>query len=175
MKIVNPRDSDPFPYDAPDDNCNLQKPIAPVACSLDRRRFLQIAAGTLGVAILAGCEGSNNPAATPILTATAVGDEWKISDAAALKPGEAIAFEWPDKTPGLVFVTQKEEKLSAVSAKCTHAGCTVVWKEKGEFDCPCHGSRFDTSGKVLVGPATAPLPTFAARKKGSDVIIRSQK
>lgn len=38
---------------------------------------------------------------------------------------------------------------------CTHFGCVVVG-EAGEFDgwyCPCHGSHFDTSGRVRKGPA----------------------
>lgn len=107
------------------------------------------------------------------MAAVAVGNEWKIPGAAALEPGQAMAFEWPSKTPGLVFVTKAGE-LRAISAKCTHAGCTVQWQDKGELFCPCHGSRFDLSGKVLLGPATAPLPTYGARKDGNDVLIQSK-
>ncbi len=47
-------------------------------------------------------------------------------------------------------------QFTALSLACTHLGCTV--EEKGsEFDCPCHGSRYDSSGYVLKGPADRPL------------------
>jgi len=47
----------------------------------------------------------------------------------------------------------------AMSAVCTHLGCTVGKLEWG-YQCPCHGSRFDTGGRVLRGPAQKPLPWF---------------
>ncbi|MCF3119004.1 FAD-dependent oxidoreductase [Streptomyces arenae] len=49
-------------------------------------------------------------------------------------------------------------KLHAVSARCTHLGCLVAFNSAEEtWECPCHGSRFDTDGQVIQGPATRPL------------------
>jgi len=48
----------------------------------------------------------------------------------------------------------KDGKVCKYSAICPHLGCVVRWnKDAQSFDCPCHGSRFDTEGKVLNGPA----------------------
>src|SRR5207253_7361200 len=44
------------------------------------------------------------------------------------------------------------------SAACAHLGCIVSWNStEKSWDCSCHGSRFDTEGRVLRGPATDDL------------------
>ena len=47
-----------------------------------------------------------------------------------------------------------------LQATCTHLGCIPLGQKsgepKGDFDgwfCPCHGSHYDTSGRIRVGPA----------------------
>ena len=61
-------------------------------------------------------------------------------------------------------------ELHAVSAKCTHLGCVVHFNSaERSWDCPCHGSRFDTNGEVLHGPASTPLAIVNLTKQGLKV------
>jgi len=44
---------------------------------------------------------------------------------------------------------------------CTHLGCVPLGDGAGEFNgwfCPCHGSHYDTSGRIRRGPAPENLP-----------------
>jgi menaquinol-cytochrome c reductase iron-sulfur subunit len=56
-----------------------------------------------------------------------------------------------------LWVYSAAGELYAISAVCTHLGCTVAAQEGGGFFCPCHGSRFAPSGAVVAGPAPRPL------------------
>jgi glycine/D-amino acid oxidase-like deaminating enzyme/nitrite reductase/ring-hydroxylating ferredoxin subunit len=50
-------------------------------------------------------------------------------------------------------------KLHVRSAICPHLGCIVHWNRfEKVWDCPCHGSQFDPTGRVLHGPAVHALP-----------------
>lgn len=52
----------------------------------------------------------------------------------------------------------EEGALHALSARCTHMGCSVRFNDaERSWDCPCHGSRFALDGSVLQGPAVEPL------------------
>lgn len=52
----------------------------------------------------------------------------------------------------------KNGKLYAVSPVCTHLGCLLTWNNIDKtWDCPCHGSRFDYTGKNIYEPAIKDL------------------
>ncbi|WP_152187752.1 QcrA and Rieske domain-containing protein [Georgenia satyanarayanai] len=70
-----------------------------------------------------------------------------------------------------VVVTRvSEEEVVALSAVCTHQGCTVR-RESTELACPCHGSRFAVAdGAVLQGPAEEPLPRVEVRIESGTVV-----
>ena len=91
-----------------------------------------------------------------------------------LKPDDYS--EGPTFLPNLrVFLFRKGNSFRAASAVCTHLGCTVNLAANG-FHCPCHGSVFDPSGRVVSGPAPAPLTWFelSLSRDGHLVIDTSQ-
>ena len=60
----------------------------------------------------------------------------------------------------------------AVSRKCTHLGCTVIWDEaKGRFECPCHASAFDRAGDVLSKPAPRALDYYPVVIENNQVTV----
>mgnify|MGYP001558563206 FL=1 len=58
-----------------------------------------------------------------------------------------------------VFIFSDENGLFAMTAVCTHLGC-IVFKTEWGFQCPCHGSQYNGSGKVIGGPAPRSLAWF---------------
>ncbi len=45
-----------------------------------------------------------------------------------------------------------------VNPVCSHMGCVLEWnRDECSWDCPCHGSRYDYTGRLLNGPAVQPL------------------
>jgi glycine/D-amino acid oxidase-like deaminating enzyme/nitrite reductase/ring-hydroxylating ferredoxin subunit len=87
----------------------------------------------------------------------------EIKDVEALKPGEgAVVGSALSKKAAY---RGENGKLEVFSAVCTHLNCIVQWNnDEKSFDCPCHGSRFDTKGCVVNGPATSNLEPLGAEK-----------
>jgi cytochrome b6-f complex iron-sulfur subunit len=60
-----------------------------------------------------------------------------------------------------VFIVSSSGGPVVFSAICSHLGCLVSYhKEKQEFVCPCHGGKYDLTGKNFSGPPPAPLTRF---------------
>lgn len=79
-----------------------------------------------------------------------------LPNLAELDRGEADIVSVDDEP--LAIYRDPSGALHCVSPVCTHLGCGVRWNAaENTWDCPCHGSRFDTDGSVLTGPATEPL------------------
>merc|ERR1719235_185878 len=57
-----------------------------------------------------------------------------------------------------------------INAVCTHLGCVVPYNAvEKQFQCPCHGSRYDATGKVVRGPA--PLSLALAHCEVNDDLV----
>ena len=103
-------------------------------------------------------------------------------DIGHLKPGvpEQVTFE-RTKVDGWKMTSAKEsawivqsanETLTAFSPACTHLGCAYRWEpSRSEFVCPCHGSAFSITGRVLQGPAARPLERLQVKRAGSRVLL----
>lgn len=147
-----------------------------------RRDFLQLTAGAMG-AVGAACVAaplvnSLNPAKDTLALATIEVDvsDLKPGDAKTemwqgkpvfikhRTPTEIAEAEdvdvstLRDKQPDSARV-QKPEWLVVIGV-CTHLGCVPVGQKPteahGDYDgwfCPCHGSHYDTSGRIRKGPA----------------------
>lgn len=63
------------------------------------------------------------------------------------------------------------EQIRAFTSTCTHQQCTINQFDGSTFQCPCHGSEFDTSGDVVEGPATQSLTEYDVERDGDVVTI----
>jgi Rieske Fe-S protein len=79
-----------------------------------------------------------------------------VDDVSAIPPASGAVVRQGLKH--LAVYRDRNGDLHKLDAHCTHLGCIVHWNStEREWDCPCHGSRFDRYGRVLNGPAVADL------------------
>ena len=153
-----------------------------------RRDFINIAAvsfaGMGAVAVVVPLIDQMNPSADVLaLASTEV-------DLSAIQPGQAIKTTFRSQPLFVRHLTPKEiaeaDKVDVATLRdpqtleertvdgkkqwlitmgvCTHLGC-VPLGEAGDFDgwfCPCHGSHYDTAGRIRKGPAPTNLPVPVA-------------
>lgn len=73
---------------------------------------------------------------------------------------------------GIFLYRQSETTVIAFSRTCTHQGCQVgSFASNGIATCPCHGSRYNTQGGVVSGPAAASLPKYNATLEGNIITV----
>ncbi len=135
--------------------------------AVNRRSFLSLASmGTFFAAIgtaVAGILRLPNPAVLP-------GPVRRFK----LGPPEqfAVGTETVFADQNLVLF-RDDEGFYAITSTCTHLGCTVARTKEG-FACPCHGSRFDSRGRVVGGPAPRPLPWLeVGRSANGDLLVNA--
>jgi Rieske Fe-S protein len=161
---------------------------------ISRETFIRLAAA-LGVgaasASVAACGGgsggsgggsgggSENGAgigqSTPAASADASGEAATGTGGSAIAQesdvalGSAVKFK--DRGKDAVLVHLDGGEFVAYSAVCTHAGCTVAYKD-GQLACPCHGSLFDAANgaEVISGPAQTPLPEIPIDVRDGQIV-----
>ncbi len=91
-----------------------------------------------------------------------------------LAPGQAKTFPFGSQ-PGILIRTADGD-FRALSAVCTHLGCTVQYKagEKAIW-CACHNGMYDLEGRNVSGPPPRPLERYVVHVEGEDVIVEKAK
>jgi 3-phenylpropionate/trans-cinnamate dioxygenase ferredoxin subunit len=87
--------------------------------------------------------------------------------------GEARGF---DVEGAPVCVVHVGDEWFAIGDTCSHAEFSLsegdVWPDECEIECPKHGAMFSLrSGEPQTLPATRPVPTYAVRVDGDDVVV----
>ena len=145
---------------------------------LDRRDLLKAACIGCAALGLAACGGGSSAAKSSATTGSSPAGGGASPPAA----GSGVIVKLADipvagsvsaRAPSgkkIVLARPTATTVVAFSSTCTHQGCTVEPDGK-RYACPCHGSVYDAfTGKNLSGPAPSPLPPFAVKISGTDVV-----
>ena len=134
--------------------------IRPHDSGLNRREFLNVATLAGVATLLAACSGGSEPTTGPVTPGPST-ITVKLIDFPALGAIGGIAGVGTVLFAPVAVVRTGQAAYLALSRVCSHAGCVINLATNG-FGCPCHGSQFDSQGKVLVGPAPTALTRLTA-------------
>ncbi len=137
------------------------------------RRYFLTNLGVLAFAVCAGCSKSGGVSNTGGSTgggSTDVNFSVDLSD--LVNVGDSIVQQ------GVIVVrlaeTNTASSFTAVQVNCTHEGASIAYHESQQlFICPLHGSEFNNSGVVVLGPATSNLKKYMVTINGNDLVITS--
>jgi cytochrome b6-f complex iron-sulfur subunit len=149
--------------------------------TMNRREFISwVGVGSIATSLpiaLVACSSQDAPPQSqtpPPATSAARSDGFvAIGSVADLDQNGQLSQKVNDKAVVVLRSSADAKTVLAVDSTCTHNGCTVAWQKSDQaLVCPCHGSKFASDGKVLGGPASAPLKTFVAKIDGDQVLVK---
>ena len=71
-----------------------------------------------------------------------------------------------------IILVNDGREIRTFLAVCTHEGCPLGWNPTQHLiRCPCHGSAFDTYGRVVNGPAAAPLTRLETVEERGEILL----
>ena len=148
---------------------NTPTPLDP-SRGLDRRLFClsALAAGT--ALACGGGGGSSTPTPAPPATGPRTTTDTKAG-MLALADGTTRDY----RNLGNFLLIKDATGIYAMTAICTHMGCTVGLPVGTTITCPCHGSQYDLAGGNLLGPAVNPLVHFSVTEAtpGGDLVVNT--
>jgi Rieske Fe-S protein len=98
------------------------------------------------------------------------GDEVVAGKVGEIKPNSSKIFRFGTR-PALLMVTA-DGQYHALSAVCTHLGCTVQYRpDLHEIWCACHNGMYDLNGRNISGPPPRPLEQFQVHVRGEDIVV----
>lgn len=93
----------------------------------------------------------------------------KLGASSRLASNQGATYTDPTDGQPDIVIRQADGSVTAFSAVCTHAGCTVGY-QGGVIACPCHGATFDPqTGDVTGGPASASLAQKTVVEQGGQL------
>ena len=139
------------------------------------RRAFVVTTGATVAGTFAGCGGGGSSPSSPSTPSTPpqVASEIRIPLMGVGETASASANLVGGLQTPIAVTRVSQTDVVAVSRICTHESCTVALPTSpgATLDCPCHGSRFRTTGQVVNGPAARALAQFPARIQGNEVVI----